>query len=123
MRPSTHTRTTSFTNALPSQTGLAGSVGDGIRRIVRIARPVESLPCRRNVGVREALVRIVVHATGHLLSRLCRREVRGARALVIVPRFVTELEIGDVLLGQDLIEQRLTSDCFGSQSVVVALFV
>src|SRR5205085_7296601 len=64
-----------------------------------------------------------VHATGHLLPRLGWREVWSARALVIVPRFVTELEIRDVLLGQDLVEQCLTRNGFRRQSMVGALLV
>ena len=51
-----------------------------------------------------------------------RRKVRGARALEIVPRLVTELEVNDVLLGENLIEECLASHgC--SQSVIGALFV
>src|SRR6476661_6488856 len=105
---------------LACEAGLAGSIRHGVRWIVRIPRAVEALTGGGNVGVGEPLVRIVVHAARHLLSRLGRRKVGCARPLVVVPRFVAELEIGDVLLDEDLIEKRLAGDRFGRETMIGA---
>src|SRR3954471_15565133 len=59
---------------LPGQTCLARSIRHRVWRIVWIARAVESLSSRGDVGVGESFVGIVVHAARHLLSRLGRRE-------------------------------------------------
>src|SRR3954466_3852792 len=65
---------------LPGQAGLARAIRHRVGRIVWIAGTVEALSSGRNVGVGESFVGIVVHASGHLLSRLSRREIRCTRA-------------------------------------------
>src|SRR6266566_4403545 len=108
---------------LTSETGLTRPVGNSIRRVVWISRTVESLSRRRNVGVREALIRIVVHPARHLLARLRGREVRSAGPLVVVPCFVPKLEVGDVFLDEDLVEQLLTGEHFRCEPVIRALLI
>src|SRR3982750_924071 len=107
----------------PGQACLARSIGYRVGRIVWIARAVESLSSGRDVGVCESFVWIVVHAPRHLLSGLSRREIRGTRPLVVVPGFVTELEVRDVFLDEDFVQKGLARDCFRRQPVIGALFI
>src|SRR5206468_2990195 len=83
---------------------------------------------RRSTGVRDVRrVRLtlagVVVQTARDFASACGHEVREARTLVIVPRFRSELEVGDVLLRQNLSEECLTSHDLGGQTVIRTLLV
>src|SRR6185436_1975776 len=99
------------------------SIRGGVSRIVLVAQTVHARVWIWDVRVRVRLGRVVVQAAGDRQTVGGRHQVRGAGALVIVPRLFTQLEVDDVLLDEDLIEKRLARNNFRSEPVVGALFV
>src|SRR6478735_2410737 len=88
----------SLSRLLLPDAGLPISVGDGVRRIVRVARRL--LCGLGDAAVGLPLARVVIKAGGDLLARHDRDEIRRAGPFVVIPGF-DALEIGDVLLGQN----------------------
>src|SRR6185503_16641882 len=99
------------------------SIRGGVSRIVLVAQTVHAGVWIRNVRVRVRLGRIVVQTSGDRQTVGSRHQVRRAGALVVVPRFLTELEVDDVLLDEDLIEKRMAGNSFRRKPVVRPLLV
>src|SRR2546423_12806505 len=101
----------------------ARTIGRGVRRIVLVAVPIHAGVGGGNVGVGVLFRSVVIEPRRNWLTRRGWRQVGCAGALVIVPRLFTQLEISDVLLSENLIDERLPGDHFGGESMVGALFV
>src|SRR5665213_31654 len=77
------------------------------RRIELVERAIDACTSIGNVRVRLPLTRIVVQTPRHLQVRNDRRQAGDAGTLVEVPSFLPQLEVIDVLLGENLREKRL----------------